>query len=268
RLHYVSGAAIMTAQRPQGLILDLDGTLYRGDEPIAGAVEFVAALRRAGLPFVCATNNSARTAEQVATRMREMGFAVDQDDVFTSALLVAQEVSNRFGRGARVFAIGEAGLLSALADIGAVNDEMHPEVVVMGLDREFTYAKLRIATRAIAAGAAFIATNADRVLPEEVGFAPGAGSLLAALETACGRPPEVLGKPNPLFIHAACRFLSLPPEMVMVVGDSGETDIAAGLAAGCVTALVETGVGPAAGPIQAHETVASLLDLLPLVFPD
>jgi len=258
----------MTALRPRGLILDLDGTLYRGDEPIVGAIEFVAALRRAGLPFVCATNNSARTVEQVANRMKDMGFAVEQDEVFTSALLVAQEVLNRFGRGARVFAIGEAGLLSALTSVGAVWDEMHPEVVVMGLDREFTYAKLRTATRAIAAGAAFLATNADRVLPEEVGFAPGAGSLLAALETASGRPPEVLGKPNPAFIHAACRFLAQPPETVMVVGDSGETDIAAGMAAGCLTVRVETGVGPSAGPVQAHQTVSSLLDLLPLVVPD
>lgn len=211
---------------------------YRDNEPIAGARDAVESLRRAGIAVVFATNNATRTPEQTADKLRGLGFVVAPDEIMTSAIAAADMIEP----GSRCMVIGMQGLRDAVTARGCelVDDPSLADVVVTGLDRELTYDKLVRGTRALLAGARFIASNADHSFPAADGISPGAGVIMAALETATGRSAEVAGKPQaPLFEAAAAR---LPAGPVLMVGDKVETDIAGAAALGWDTALVLTGV--------------------------
>ena len=178
----------------KGVLIDLDGVVYTGREPIPGAAGFLAEARRRGLKFLLVTNNSTTSPELVAERLRTMHVDVQPQEILTSAQAAAAYVRAHAQRGSRVRIIGEAGLrqaaeeegLSIVDDGGAVSSDW----VIAGLDRGFTYEKLTGATRAIMAGARFVATNADALLPVEGGqVLPGAGTMIAAIQTATGVEP-------------------------------------------------------------------------------
>ncbi|MFC0211253.1 HAD-IIA family hydrolase [Paenibacillus chartarius] len=224
-------------------ILDLDGTLYSGSMPIPHAADFVALLRRKGLPYVLATNNSSRTPDDVAAHLRGFGIDAGPGDVLTSAQAAARWLQAR-GGVSRVHCVGEAGLRLALSEAGFELDEdgLGADAVVQGIDREFTYGKLERAVHALRAGAAYVLTNPDRLLPKDGMLTPGAGSLGAALEAASGVSPVVIGKPSPILLGYAVDKLGLAPDDVWVVGDNAATDIAGGFRSGYRTALVLTGL--------------------------
>jgi 4-nitrophenyl phosphatase len=224
-------------------ILDLDGTLYSGKKPIPHAAEFVELLRRKGLPFLLVTNNSSRTPDDVALHLRSCGIDAQPQDVLTSAQAAARFLQARAGVR-RVLCIGEAGLRLALSEAGFALAEAgeQPDAVVQGIDREFTYGKLEHAVRCLRAGAAYVLTNPDHLLPTDSGWSPGAGSIAAALQTASGVEPVIIGKPSPIIMGYAAERLGLPPADIWVVGDNAATDIAGGVRAGCRTALVLTGL--------------------------
>lgn len=262
-------------QDVKGILIDLDGTLFRGATAIPEAVVFVEHVRQRGIPLLFWTNNSMRTPEVVAVNLSQLGFPAQATDVYTSSMAMADTVVARFGRSASVFLIGEEGLRSAVSAIldspllqeAAMGDGQLPQAdaVVVGLDRQVTYQQLRIATKLIAAGAPLLATNADRMLPEDVGFAPGAGALLAVLETATGKKAEVVGKPSAEFVRAACRRLHVAVTAVVIIGDNLETDIRSGRAAGAKTVWVTTGVpGTPSEETKPLYQVAHLEMLLPL----
>jgi glycerol 3-phosphatase-2 len=235
------------ADRYEGFILDLDGVVYRGDEPVPGAAEAVAGLRERGRRIVFLTNNSARTPEAVAERLTGMGIPSGPDEVVTSAQAAAALVTRTVGAPATAFVVGEEGVRMALADAGVkVVDGRpdHADVVVVGWDRSADYEKLRTASVLVQRGARLVATNADASYPAPGGeLWPGAGALLAALETATGATADVAGKPHrPLFEEAARRAGT---ENVLVVGDRVETDVDGAIRAGLDVALVLSG---AAGP--------------------
>ncbi|WP_438434234.1 TIGR01457 family HAD-type hydrolase [Gorillibacterium sp. sgz500922] len=235
-----------------GYIIDLDGTLYAGTEPIPEAAPFLAKLKEEGSPYLFVTNNSSRTPEEVARHLREVArIPAEPEDVLTSAQAAARYQADA-APGSRVYAIGEAGLLRALKAAGLVlvDDPAAepPDAVIQGIDRAFSYAKLHAASAAIRAGAAFIATNPDLQLPTELGLTPGSGSLAAAIRAASGREPVWIGKPSPIIMDYAVQKLGLPPGEIWVVGDNLRTDIAGGLAAGCRTAWVLTGIAAGTDP--------------------
>src|SRR5579859_3697093 len=184
----------------RGLLIDLDGVVYTGRDPIPGAAEFLAEARRRGLRFLLVTNNSTTSAELVAERLRSMGIEVSPHEILTSAQAAAAYVGALSTPGTRVRIVGEAGLRQAAEAEGLfiVEDaEAQADWVIAGLDRAFTYDKLTSATRAIMAGARFVATNADALLPIEGGqVLPGAGSIVAAIQTATAVLPVVIGKPE------------------------------------------------------------------------
>lgn len=242
-----------------GVVFDLDGTLYRGSEAIPGAAEVVSELRHRGIAIRFLTNNSSGTPESVAEKMTRMGFGVASDEIVTSGTLAAQALAERGIQ--RAFVVGEAGLVSVLADHGttSVAPEM-AEVVVVGICRHFTYDIMDQALQACRAGASLVATNRDPTFPLEQGrFAPGAGSIVAAIEACSGLTAEVFGKPEPLGVRHCCTAMGLPPEQVVCVGDRLDTDIAAGKQAGCQVFVVDTGVTPS---IPAGLPGGSLKDLL------
>jgi glycerol 3-phosphatase-2 len=223
------------------ILLDLDGVLYRWPEPIPGAAAALAALRDAGKRIAFLTNNSSRTPSQVAERLGTVGVEARPEEVVTSALATATVLAERGARSA--FVVGEEGLLEALAVVGirAVSaSEDVPDVVVVGFDRSVDYGKLRDASVLVGRGVPLVASNADASFPAPSGESwPGAGALLAAIETTTGARGEVFGKPEaPLFARALAAAGGTRP---LVVGDRLDTDIAGAVRLGWDSALVLTG---------------------------
>ncbi|KRF18097.1 TIGR01457 family HAD-type hydrolase [Paenibacillus sp. Soil787] len=229
----------------KGFLIDLDGTLYRGHEPIPHAAAFIHWLHQHQLKYLLVTNNSSRTPEQVAEHLQELGIEVPAAAVYTSSQAAAQYLTEQRG-GNRVHMVGEAGLRIALEASGfALGDGTTPDYVVQGIDRSFSYEKLTEAVRHLTHGATYVLTNPDRMLPSDGGLMPGAGSLAASITAASGVEPVVIGKPSPIIMAYAIEQLGLPAADVWVIGDNVHTDIRGGMLAGCRTALVLTGVATA-----------------------
>ncbi|WP_410510976.1 HAD-IIA family hydrolase [Paenibacillus sp. BR2-3] len=225
----------------EGLLIDLDGTLYHGRHMIPGANLLIAGLREAGIPFLFVTNNSSRTPESVAAHLRGMGIEAKGEEVCTSSLAAARYISGE-SPGATVAILGEEGLHQACAEAGLTIVTESPQYVVQGIDRSFTYDSLARAARWIMDGAVSVLTNPDLMLPSDDGVMPGAGTIGAAIEAASGVAPIVIGKPHSHLMTYATSLLGIEPKNAIVVGDNMRTDIAAGAGAGCRTVLVLTGL--------------------------
>lgn len=230
--------------RTRGLILDMDGVLYRGNEALPGATELFPALRAAGLSFILLTNNATLSSEEFSQKLERMGISVQPECILTSSGATAAYLAHEYPEGGGIYAIGSASLRAVLTEqTGFYWEEEQPDFVVVGLDYDFSYSKLQKACSAIRKGALFIATNSDLTLPVEGGeLWPGAGSLVAAVQACSGAEPVVIGKPNKYMAEAALERLVLRPEETLCVGDRLETDIACGARAGIPTALLLTGV--------------------------
>lgn len=235
----------MTTTGPvRGLILDLDGVLWRGDALLPGVKPLFEFLDARGLPYCLASNNATLTPERVNHRLEAIDVLLRAEHLVTSADAAAGYMRQAFPQPPEVLVIGEEVLRRALTGVGCrlVDRSEDARVVVVGLDRGLTWPKLVEAGLAIAAGATFIGTNPDRTFPTERGIGPGNGAILAALEAATGRPPIIVGKPEAPIFHEAARRLGVAPSETLVVGDRLETDIVGGQRAGMQTALVLTGV--------------------------
>lgn len=230
----------------RGFIFDMDGVIYRGQEVTPGAAEFVAHLRRAAIPFIYLTNNSSTPPDKVAARLVAMGIPTTAAEIMTSSDVTAAEVS-RAVAGRRALVVGEEGIRLALTAAGftLVEDHRQADVVVVGIDRQTTYTKLREAALAIRHGAPFYATNTDRTLPTEAGLVPGAGAIVGFLEIATDVQPILFGKPSPGIFHHALRALGTSAALTAAIGDRPETDIIGGQRAGVRTLAVLTGAGAA-----------------------
>ena len=236
----------------RALLLDMDGVVWRDAQPLGDLPAIFAQIAALNLQVVFITNNATRSVAQYVARLQSLGVPVKPEQVLNSALAAAHALQEAFPRGARVHVLGEGGLRDTLAEAGfriadtegkgEGESQPRPDAVVVALDRECTYAKLREATLHIRAGALFIGTNPDRTFPTPAGLVPGAGAIIAALEAATDRPARIVGKPQPLLFHMALERLGIAPAEALVVGDRLETDIAGGQAAGCRTALVLSGV--------------------------
>lgn len=224
--------------RVEALLVDLDGVMYRGDTPLPGATELVPELDALGIEHVFVTNNSTQTPSQFAQKLAAMAVEASADRIVTSAEATAEYLATLEPPGARVLVIGEEGLRAALTGAGFALVGDAPSCVVVGLDRGVTYAQLARACVAIRAGARFVATNNDPAMPVEGVFWPGAGAIVAALVTATGVTPTVVGKPEPTLLHRALERLGAPPASAAIVGDQILTDVRAGRAAGLATILV------------------------------
>lgn len=225
-----------------GFIIDLDGTMYAGKDPVPEADLFIRSIRERGWPFLYLTNNSSTPPEHVADKLQSItGIDTDAGHVLTSAMAAARYIRED-NRGTRVFPVGEAGLRLALEEAGFTLTHAGPDYVVQGIDREFTYAKLEEAVRHIRAGAAYIQTNPDHLLPMEGRLIPGAGSIAASIKTASEAEPVLIGKPSPIIMRYAIDQIGLPQDEIWVIGDNLRTDIGGGVAAGCRTALSLTGL--------------------------
>ncbi len=226
-------------------VIDMDGVLWEGDRPMPGLVEFFDALRQRQIRFVLATNNASRTPEQYLAKLARMGVTATADEIFTSAMATAFYLSERSPAGARLYVIGEDGLLRALGERGFTFCELYQngaDYVVVGMDHGLSWDKLATATLNIRAGAVFVGTNPDVTLPTEHGITHGNGAILAALQTATGVAPIVIGKPEPTMYQQALRRLGSDPALTVGIGDRLETDILGAVRAGLPSVLVLSGV--------------------------
>lgn len=228
----------------RGIIFDLDGTLYRGDQATPGAPQAVRRLRQAGCRVTFISNKPLQPRQCYAEKLTRLGIPAEPADVLTSGYVLGRWLAQE-APGARLYVLGELPLLEELRAFG-----LHPtdgrgavDFVVAAFDRTFDYAKLNIAFQALRRGARLVATNGDRTCPVEGGEIPDAGAVIGAIEGCTGRRPElVAGKPSPLMIEAGLARMGLPAGECLVVGDRLETDIRMGIEAGTATALVLTGV--------------------------
>lgn len=237
-------------QQHDCLLLDLDGTLFRGHEPTIGAVATLDAVDAHKL-FV--TNNASRSAMDVAAHLRELGFDADVEDVVTSAQTAAGLLAQQLEAGAKVLVVGTEALADEIAAVGLSPVRLfddQPVAVVQGHSIATSWPDLAEAALAIRAGAVWMAANVDRTLPTERGLLPGNGSMVAALRTATDAEPQIAGKPSAsLMSDALARNEFRAP---LVVGDRLDTDIAGANAAELPSLLVLTGVSTAAEMVRAE----------------
>ena len=252
-------------------IFDLDGTLYRGEQAIAGAAETLAALRIQGAKIRFLTNNSGQTRDAYRSKLQRLGFEAQDNEIYSSAIGTASHCKE-MGLDS-VFVCGEPGLVQTLhaADLMVVNADEKGIVgcdanktasaVVAGIHKNFSYSIMSAAMQQVLRGAQLIATNTDATYPLEEGrLFPGAGAVVASLEKCTGQQAFVVGKPNPFLIELVMRDARVVAKGTLVVGDRYETDIESGKRAGCDTHLVLTGVAKAAPQGQSwSEDVTGLL---------
>lgn len=226
----------------RGFVLDMDGVLWRGDQPLPGLSEFFQWMKESDLDYVLATNNPSKTPDGFAQKARELGVEVEPSRIITSVVATVHYLQGAYPPGSKVFAMGEPALKKLLVEGGFELAEERVEAVVIALDRSLNYEMMKRATLLIRAGAEFIGTNADPSYPTEEGIVPGSGSIVTAIAASSDRQPRIAGKPGALIFDLALKKLGLPPDKVASVGDRLETDIAGGLGAGLKTVLVLTGV--------------------------
>ncbi|TWU45493.1 putative hydrolase YutF [Novipirellula aureliae] len=253
-----------------GLLIDMDGVIYRSSELIAGADEFIRTLKRERIPFLFLTNNSQRTRRDVTTKLQRMGIDVEEENIFTCAMATARFLAKHKPNGT-AFVLGEGGLLQALHLNGYSVVDHDPDFVVVGEGRTLTLENLENAVDMILGGAKLIATNMDPNCPTKSGTRPGSGATVAYLETVTGRKALNMGKPSPIMMRAARKELQMPTSQTVMVGDTMETDILGGVQMGYRTILTLSGSTKredldqfAYGPDVIVDSVAELCD--PKVF--
>ncbi len=226
-----------------GCILDMDGVLYRGNTIIPEVPAFIDAMNRIGMPYAMATNNSTNTPLQYVERLGAMGINVAESSIVTSGVATATFLKGKYDRGTTIFVVGMSALEEALFADGYFEPAgADAQVVVSGANFELKYEHLRTACLAIRSGASYVATNADKTFPTEIGLIPGSGAIVAALSAATDIDPVVVGKPSPEMIDSCLKILGVDAARGLMIGDRLDTDILAGERAGTPTLLVLTGV--------------------------
>lgn len=224
-------------------LIDLDGVIYRGNELLPGAKEFVAWLEAQRKKYLYLTNNSFATAAQVLAKLNRLGIAADEAHMLTAGQAAVQYIARRCPNGS-IYVVGEMPLIELVESQGMTVtpvDSPKADAVLVGLDRDFDYMKLNCAMNAVRAGALFLAINRDPLLPVKEGLIPGCGAMVAAIEAASGISPEVVGKPEPMLLQEAMRLLDSRPDETVMIGDTLGVDILAGKNAGTHTLLVLSG---------------------------
>jgi HAD superfamily hydrolase (TIGR01457 family) len=265
-----SVAAILPASLFDVYVMDLDGTVYLGDQLLPAALETILALRKLEKRLIFITNEASRTRQTIIEKLAGLGIPTSMEEVINSSLVTVDYLKQNHPK-ASLFVIGEPPLCAELQQAGFRLVESHAEidVVVVSTDKRFDYPKLRTAFKAIKRGAAFISTNADRTYPLVSGEEePDAGAIIAAIEACTGHPLDVMvGKPSLFMAEAALKIAGVPAQDCLLVGDNLETDIRMGRDAGMQTALVTTGVSRAdrlaESPLQPDYILNKLFDLLP-----
>ena len=246
-------------------LTDMDGVLWHEGSPIPGAMELIKKWTDSETPFLVLTNNSIYTPRDLSARLRAGGLDVPESRIYTSALATADFIHSQVPKGT-AYVIGEAGLSTAMHEVGYVMTEVNPDFVVLGETRNLSFDNLTKAVRLINNGSRFIATNPDPTGPSPEGPLPATGAVAALITKATGKDPYIVGKPNPMMFRSAMRKIKAHSESTAMIGDRMDTDIVAGIEAGLHTILVRTGISDDAEiakyPFRPTEILASVADLV------
>ena len=246
-------------------LTDMDGVLVHEGHALPGAGDVIKQWQAAGQRFLVLTNNSIYTPRDLSARLRATGLNIPEESIWTSALATADFLKSQKPKGS-AFVIGEAGLTTALHEVGYIQTDVDPDYVVLGESRTFSFEILTKAIRLINNGARFIATNPDATGPSADGVLPATGSVAALITKATGRDPYIVGKPNPMMFRSAMNKINAHSESTGMIGDRMDTDVVAGIEAGLHTVLVLTGIADDAEiakyPFRPNEILNSIADLL------
>ncbi|KAB8161406.1 HAD-IIA family hydrolase [Streptomyces sp. 3MP-14] len=249
-------------------LTDMDGVLVREGVPLPGAAEFIEALKSSGKPFLVLTNNSIYTPRDLQARLARMGLQVPEASIWTSALATAKYVDDQ-RPGGSAYVIGEAGLTTALHQIGYVLTDSNPDFVILGETRQYSFEAMTKAVRLVEAGARFICTNPDETGPSPEGPLPATGAVAALITKATGKSPYFIGKPNPLMMRHGLNTIGAHSENAAMIGDRMDTDVLAGLEAGLETFLVLSGLTKKEEvdnfpylPTHVADSIADLVELV------
>ncbi|MEY4451721.1 MAG: hypothetical protein RLZZ380_842 [Actinomycetota bacterium] len=243
----------------------MDGVLVHEGVALPGASEVIKQWQDQGLRFLVLTNNSIYTPRDLAARLKATGLNIPEESIWTSALATADFLHSQKPKGS-AYVIGEAGMTTALHEVGYIQTDVNPDYVVLGETRNFNFETLTKAIRLINNGSRFIATNPDATGPSADGPLPATGSVAALITKATGKEPYIVGKPNPMMFRSAMNKIDAHSESTGMIGDRMDTDVVAGIEAGLHTVLVLTGIADATEiakyPYRPNEILNSIADLL------
>jgi NagD protein len=249
-------------------LTDMDGVLVHEEKALPGAAEFLERLVEKQRRFLVLTNNSIFTPRDLAARLSRAGLQVPEESIWTSALATADFLATQLPGGS-AYVIGEAGMTTALHEVGYTLTDVDPDYVVLGETRTYSFEAITRAVRLIGRGARFIATNPDVTGPSPEGPLPATGSVAAMITRATGADPYFVGKPNPMMFRSAMNRIEAHSESTIMVGDRMDTDVVAGIEAGLETVLVLSGSTAAADvsrfPFRPSRILDSIADVIDLV---
>jgi NagD protein len=260
----------MTTERPDAecWLTDMDGVLVHEEKALPGAAEFLDRLVERERRFLVLTNNSIFTPRDLAARLVRAGLHVPEESIWTSALATADFLATQLPGGS-AYVIGEAGMTTALHEVGYTLTDTDPDYVVLGETRTYSFEAITRAIRLIGRGARFIATNPDVTGPSPEGPLPATGSVAAMITRATGAEPYFVGKPNPMMFRSAMNRIEAHSETTIMVGDRMDTDVVAGIEAGLETVLVLSGSTAAADvarfPFRPSRICDSIADVIELI---
>ncbi|MTA29686.1 MAG: HAD-IIA family hydrolase [Actinobacteria bacterium] len=246
-------------------LTDMDGVLVHEGVALPGAADVIKQWQAQGLRFLVLTNNSIYTPRDLAARLKATGLNIPEESIWTSALATADFLHSQKPKGT-AYVIGEAGITTALHEVGYTQTDVNPDYVVLAETRNFNFESLTKAIRLINSGSRFIATNPDATGPSAEGPLPATGSVAALITKATGKEPYIVGKPNPMMFRSAMNKIDAHSESTGMIGDRMDTDVVAGIEAGLHTILVLTGIADDAEiakyPYRPNEILNSIADLL------
>ncbi len=249
-------------------LTDMDGVLVHEGAALPGAKEFFERLLERERRFLVLTNNSIFTPRDLSARLRRSGLEVPEESLWTSALATAQFLSDQLPHGS-AYVLGEAGLTTALWEVGYTLTDTDPDYVVLGETRTYSFEAITRAIRLIEGGARFLATNPDATGPSAEGTLPATGAVAAMITRATGKEPYFVGKPNPMMFRSAMNRIEAHSETTAMIGDRMDTDVVAGIEAGLRTYLVLTGSTRAdqvdGFPFRPTRVLDSIADVIPLI---
>ena len=255
-------------------LTDMDGVLHKEGSVIPGAKEFISTLRDEEIEFMVLTNNSMQTPRDLSAKLQRMGLDIEPERIWTSATATAKFLSQQAGE-ASAYVIGEAGLTTALHEIGWILTDADPDFVVLGETRTYSFEALTTASNLIRRGSRFIATNPDLTGPGPRGVVPATGSVAAMITAVTGMRPYYVGKPNPVMMRSALNNIGAHSDNTVMIGDRMDTDVKSGLETGMRTVLVRSGISDDAEiarypyrPTAVFDSVADLVDRIHDPFGD
>ena len=255
-------------------LTDMDGVLHKEGSVIPGAKEFISTLRDEEIEFMVLTNNSMQTPRDLSAKLQRMGLDIEPERIWTSATATAKFLSQQADE-ASAYVIGEAGLTTALHEIGWILTDADPDFVVLGETRTYSFEALTTASNLIRRGSRFIATNPDLTGPGPRGVVPATGSVAAMITAVTGMEPYYVGKPNPVMMRSALNNIGAHSDNTVMIGDRMDTDVKSGLEAGMRTVLVRSGISDDAEiarypyrPTAVFDSVADLVDRIHDPFGD